>query len=102
MAEGKNTVVRPEATPISKAAEQRARAALPSPPTMMATKLGMISDEPMVGCSPSCPTAKHAGEAGEIDAQAEIHVAQDADIDAEHRDGFEIERAGADADAEPR
>ena len=69
---------------------------------MMATKLGMMSEVPIVGCRPSMPAAEHAGQAGEIDAEAEIEVAQDAHVDAQHRDGFEIQRAGANAHAEPR
>ena len=56
VAEGKNTVVSPEATPISRPPSS-VPGKLPRPPTMIATKLGMISDVPMVGCSPSMPAA---------------------------------------------
>ena len=45
---------------------------------------------------------EHAAEAGEKDADREIERAQHADIDAERRDRLEVERAGADADAEAR
>ena len=101
LADGKNTVVTPEATPISRPPSS-VPGRLPRPPTMIATKLGMISESPMVGCRPSMAGGQHAGEAGQIDAEAEIEVAQDAHIDAEHRDRLEIERAGADAQTEPR
>ncbi len=56
LADGKNTVVRPDAMPI-KIPPSRVPGRLPSPPTMIATKLGMISEVPMVGCSPSIPAA---------------------------------------------
>src|SRR6476659_8130979 len=56
VADGKNTVVTPEATPISKP-PSNVPGRLPRPPTMIATKLGMISEAPIVGCSPSWPTA---------------------------------------------
>ena len=69
---------------------------------MMEMKLGMISESPMVGCRPSMPAAKHAGETRHVDAESEIEVAQNAHIDAEHRHGFEVERAGANAQAKPR
>ena len=42
----------PEATTISRPPEQ-VPGRLPRPPTMMETKLGMISEVPMVGCSPA-------------------------------------------------
>src|ERR1700682_4209801 len=56
VAEGKNTVVIPEATPI-RSPPRSVPGRLPSPPTMIATKLGMMSEVPIVGCSPSIPAA---------------------------------------------
>ena len=77
MAEGKNTVVTPEATPIS-SPPSSVPGRLPSPPTMMATKLGMISDVADGRLQPELAGGEHAGKTGEIDAEAEIEVAQDA------------------------
>ena len=89
----------PETTPI-RMPPASVPGSEPRPPTMMAMKLGMIRLSPIVGCRPEHADREHAGEAGEINAEAEIQVAQHADIDAQHGYGFEIERAGADADAE--
>src|SRR5262249_52776639 len=57
LADGKKTVVMPEATPINRP-PNRVPGRLARPPTMMATKLGMIRDVPIVGCSPSWPAAR--------------------------------------------
>ena len=43
---------------------------------MIATKLGMMSEEPMVGDKPEQARRQHAGEPGDVDADAEIEVAQ--------------------------
>ena len=89
----------PEATPISKSAEQRAGQA-----TEPADDDGdearhdeIVADRRL---QPEHADRKDAGEAGEIDAEPEIYVTQGPDIDAKDGDGFEIERAGADAQSE--
>src|SRR5262249_23639306 len=56
LAEGKYTAVTPDATPISNP-PQRVPARLPTPPTIMATKLGVSRPVPMVGSRPSWPAA---------------------------------------------
>ena len=56
----------------------------------------------MVGESPEQARRQHAGEAGHIDADAEVEAAQHPDVDAERRDRVEVARAGADAHAQPR
>jgi hypothetical protein len=48
--------VTPEATPISNPPAS-VPGRLPSPPTMIAMKLGMIKFSPIVGSRPSMPTA---------------------------------------------
>ena len=48
------------------------------------------------------PGRQHAAQSGEKDADREIERAQHSHVDAERGDGLEIERAGADANAEPR
>src|ERR1700690_154031 len=52
LAAGKNTAVTPDATPISRPPSS-VPVRLPTPPTMMAMKLGIRSPAPMVGSSPS-------------------------------------------------
>src|SRR3984893_8164612 len=56
LAEGKKTAVTPEATPMSKPPSS-VPARLPTPPTMMAMKLGISSPAPIVGSSPNWPAA---------------------------------------------
>ena len=56
----------------------------------------------MVGERPEQASRQNAGEAGHIDADAEVEAAQHPDVDAERRDRVEVARAGADAHAEPR
>src|SRR5581483_7775987 len=53
---GRNTVVMPEATPIS-SPPSSVPVRLPTPPTMMAMKLGISSPVPMVDSRPSWPEA---------------------------------------------
>jgi hypothetical protein len=55
-AEEKKTVTTPEATPI-RIPPSSVPGRLPSPPTIMATKLGMMREVPMVGWRPSMPAA---------------------------------------------
>ena len=45
---------------------------------------------------------QHAGEAGHIDADAEVEAAQHPDVDAKRRDRVEVARAGADSHAKAR
>src|ERR1017187_7199697 len=52
LAAGKNTAVMPDATPISRPPSS-VPVRLPTPPTMMAMKLGIRSPAPMVGSRPS-------------------------------------------------
>ncbi len=56
LAAGAKTAVTPEATPISNP-PMSVPGRLPTPPTMMAMKLGIRSPVPMVGSRPSCPAA---------------------------------------------
>ncbi len=56
LAAGRNTAVMPEATPISKPPSS-VPVRLPTPPTMMAMKLGIRRPVPIVGSSPSWPAA---------------------------------------------
>ena len=51
---------------------------------------------------PELAGGEHAAEPGEVDAEGEIERAQHAHVDAERRHGLEVERAGADAHAQPR
>ena len=83
------------------AAEQRP-VRLPTPPTMMAMKLGMSRPSPIVGSSPSWPPASTPLSPARKMPTREIERAQHAHIDAERRHGLQIERAGADANAQPR
>ncbi len=89
-------MVTPEATPISNPAQQRAgqRAEAADDDGDEARHDEIVADRRLQA---QHADGQHAGEAREIDAETEIQVAQDAHIDAEHRDGLEIERAGADA-----
>ena len=48
------------------------------------------------------PGGENAAEAGQENADREIERAQHLHVDAKRGDGLEIERAGADANAEPR
>src|ERR1700720_986696 len=56
LAAGRNTAVSPDATPIS-SPPNSVPVRLPTPPTMMAMKLGMRRPVPMVGSRPSWPAA---------------------------------------------
>src|SRR5262249_50558535 len=55
-AAGRNTAVTPDATPI-RSPPSSVPARLPTPPTMMAMKLGIRSPVPIVGSRPSWPAA---------------------------------------------
>ncbi len=93
-------MVTPEATPINNAAEQRAgQAAQAADDDGDEARHDQIVAD--IRLQPEHADGQHAGEAGQVDAEAEIEIAQHAHIDAEHRDGFEIERAGANAQAKP-
>jgi hypothetical protein len=50
---------------------------------------------------PQLTCSEHAAQAGEKDTDGEIQRAQLADVDAERRNGFQVEGAGTDADPEP-
>src|SRR5262249_35379192 len=57
LAAGRNTAVMPEATPMS-SPPSSVPVRLPTPPTMMAMKLGINRPVPIVGSRPSCPAAR--------------------------------------------
>ena len=100
LAEGKTTAVRPEATPISKSAEQRAgqRADTADDDGDEARHQQAVAHGRL---KPDLAGGEHAGQSGKKDADREIERAQRPHIDAERGDGLEVERAGADAHADP-
>ena len=53
-----------------------------------------------VGIEADLPGGEHAAQAGQQAAEGEVEGAQVADVDAERRHGLEIERSGADAQAD--
>ena len=69
---------------------------------MIATKLGMMSVGADRRGKPEQARRQHAGEAGHVDADAEVEAAKHPDVDAERRNRIEIARSGADAHAEAR
>ena len=75
---------------------------LPTPPMMMATKLGIIRLLPIGGVSPRMPAARTPARPAKRQPNPKFNARKLVDVHAKRRGRLKVARAGADADAEQR